>query len=235
MNSEINKQPVAPPLRTLLEPATDIILFNIATHASPTVPNKSPFEVRVASIDQVMQRSGWDIFARGSNRFVYTHKRYSNIVVKVAIDRTGIVDNRSEHENCALLMPLVAKCFELSPSGVIAVHERLEPFRSDEQFSAAHQTILDRLRNLKRYFGFIFDDVGYYANYGFRGDSIVMLDCPYLYRVSPEKMRCKNLVIGTDGYTNCRGQIEYDELRLELSCKRCGKMYMAREIVQNKE
>lgn len=91
-------------------------------------------EERYALIDRVCKRRGLVKFASGTNRVVYRHPDFPDILFKIASDNVGLNDNPAEFRNQFLLKPFVAKTYEVSPCGTVALVERVTPITSREEF-----------------------------------------------------------------------------------------------------
>lgn len=182
-------------------------------------------------IDSVMKSRGFRKFAGGTNRVVYTHYEYPTIVAKVAIDRVGISDNPAEFRNQEFLKPFVAKCFSVSPDGVIAICEKVMPITNLSEFESVSDYIFQIIvfKILGKY---VIDDIGveFFLNWGIRvGSYPCLLDYPYLYKVNPTKLHCTRCDITTNNRV-CNGNIDYDGGFNYLVCTECGTKYRAADL-----
>lgn len=184
---------------------------------------------KLDKIDDVMHFRGFTKFAGGTNRVVYIHPAAPNAVFKVAIDSIGIGDNPAEYRNQAILKPYCCKVFECSPCGTIASFERvyrITTFKEFYEIADDYFYILSR-RILGKY---IMEDIGinYFMNVGIRiGCHPVILDFPYLYELDGKKLQCQNQL---DDGTICGGEIDYDDGFNKLICKKCGRIYRAKDL-----
>lgn len=219
---------VAPSLVSLL-PYQDIIyLYQIATSNKLASKPKEKYQM----IDQVMRLRNFRKIASGTNRVVYKYLEDQRYCLKIAFDKVGMKDNPMEFENQFKLRPFVARMFEVSPCGTVALCERVEPITSKEEFIAIADDIFDLIVN--KIIGlYVVDDIGskYFQNYGIRlGVCPVLLDYPYVYELDGKKMYCNRL----DPDTNipCMGEIDYDDGFNFLVCTKCGKTYQARQLAK---
>ena len=176
-----------------------------------------------------MHFRGFTKFAGGTNRVVYIHPAAPNAVFKIAIDSIGIGDNPAEYRNQAILKPYCCKVFECSPCGTIASFERvyrITTFKEFYEIADDYFYILSR-KILGKY---IMEDIGinYFMNVGIRiGCHPVILDFPYLYELDGKKLQCQNQL---DDGTICGGEIDYDDGFNKLICKKCGRIYRAKDL-----
>lgn len=182
-------------------------------------------------IDAIMKSRGFRKFAGGTNRVVYTHYEFPSIVAKVAIDRVGLGDNPAEFRNQEFLKPFVAKCFSISPDGVIAICEKVLPITNLSEFESVSDYIFQIIvfKILGKY---VIDDIGveYFLNWGIRvGSFPCLLDYPYLYKLNSSKLKCHRCDTKT-GNIPCNGDIDYDEGFNHLVCTKCGTVYKAKEL-----
>ena len=184
---------------------------------------------KLDKINDVMHFRGFTKFAGGTNRVVYIHPSAPNAVFKIAIDSIGIGDNPAEYRNQAILKPYCCKVFECSPCGTIASFERvyrITTFKEFYEIADDYFYILSR-RILGKY---IMEDIGidYFMNVGIRiGCHPVILDFPYLYELDGKKLQCQNQL---DDGTICGGEIDYDDGFNKLICKKCGRIYRAKDL-----
>lgn len=184
---------------------------------------------KLDKINDVMHFRGFTKFAGGTNRVVYIHPAAPNAVFKIAIDSIGIGDNPAEYRNQAILKPYCCKVFECSPCGTIASFERvyrITTFKEFYEIADDYFYILSR-KILGKY---IMEDIGinYFMNVGIRiGCHPVILDFPYLYELDGKKLQCQNQL---DDGTICGGEIDYDDGFNKLICKKCGRIYRAKDL-----
>lgn len=183
-------------------------------------------EKKLAAIKQIMEYNGFKRFAGGTNRIIFRHLEDSSIVAKVAIDRVGLKDNPAEFNSQELIRPFCAKMIQITPCGTVGFAERVQPIKTKEEFSILAPDIFDVLDNLLG--KYVMDDVGtkYFLNWGVTNRGPVLLDYPYIYRLDPNKLICKNMVLGRV----CGGFIDYDDGYNHLTCQRCGKKYNAVDL-----
>ena len=186
---------------------------------------------KMEKIDEIMHYRGFSRFAGGTNRLVYTHPMAPNAVFKVAIDSVGIHDNPAEFKNQHFLKPYCCKVFECSPCGTIASFEKVDRITTFEEFYTIADDYYYIIVNviLGKY---VMDDIGidYFMNIGIRvGCYPVLLDFPYLFELDGGKLECCNVL--DDGRV-CSGEIDYDAGFNKLVCKKCGRVYRARDLAK---
>ena len=186
---------------------------------------------KMEKIDEIMHFRGFSRFAGGTNRLVYTHPMAPNAVFKVAIDSVGIHDNPAEFKNQHFLKPYCCKVFECSPCGTIASFEKVERITTFEEFYTIADDYYYIIVNviLGKY---VMDDIGidYFMNIGIRvGCYPVLLDFPYLFELDGGKLECCNVL---DDGRICSGEIDYDAGFNKLVCKKCGRVYRARDLAK---
>ena len=217
----------APPLSMFLSPfdiqELNAIARSLRYSAKP--------EIRYQEIDKVMRRRGLVKFAAGTNRVVYRHPEFQDILIKVASDAVGLGDNPAEYRNQFLLKPFVAKCFEISPCGTIGIFERVNPITSREEFLSVADDVFELLNEwiIGKY---IVADCGskFFMNFGVRrGFGIVLLDYPYVYELDGNLLYCRKPdPMSQSG--KCDGVIDYDDGYNFLKCTKCGATYKAKEL-----
>lgn len=217
---------IARPLYTLLSIYDIDQLYNVAT----SVRYAGNAQKKYQAIDEIMHNRGFKKLSAGTNRVVYTYFEDPTIVVKVAADKTGIMDNPREFVNQHRLKPFCTKTFEVDPTGVVAVAERVRPITSREEYQTVAGDVFDMLDTITG--KYILADIGsrYYMNIGLRHEfGVVLLDYPYLYETDGSKLVCKkpdqNSPTGV-----CGGLIDYDEGFNTLRCNKCGKVFRAIEL-----
>lgn len=202
-------------------------LYNIAT----SIKLASKAELKLKTIKQIMEPHDFRFFHGGTNRTIYRHLECTDIVAKIAIDRTGMQDNPLEFNNQQFLKPFVTKTFEVSPCGTVGIAERVEPITSKAEFISIGESIFELLTDyiIGEY---VLQDIGtkFFRNWGLRkGFGPVLLDYPYLFKLDGNKLFCNkeiNLITGE----MCGGIIDYDDGFNILRCKTCGKEYQARDL-----
>ena len=217
----------APPLYMFFSPADIYELYSIAKSIKYAAKPKE----RYKAIDNVCKRRGLVKFAAGTNRVVYKHPEFPNILFKIAADDVGLGDNPAEYKNQFILKPFVAKTFEVSPCGTVAIVEKCNPITSREEFISIADDIFEMLSEwlVGKY---VLADIGakFFMNWSTRvGFGPVLIDYPYCYEVDGDKLYCNkpdmNSITGT-----CDGEIDYDAGFNFLMCTKCGRIYKAREL-----
>lgn len=222
----------APPLSMFLSPWDIEELRKVAT----SVRLSSKLQEKYKMIDDICRSRGLVKFGAGTNRVVYRHPEYNNILFKIAMDDIGMGDNPAEFRNQFLLKPFCAKMFEMSPCGTVAIVERVKPIISKEEFLSVADDVFELLNTwiIGKY---IVADCGakYFMNFGVRTTfGVVVLDYPYVYEVDDRKLYCRAPdPKSPTGY--CDGEIDYDDGFNILHCTKCGVKYRAKEIAKKIE
>ena len=217
----------ARPLYSMLSQYDIDRLYKIAT----SVRLSGNIRKKYTMIDEIMHSRGFNKLSAGTNRVAYTFFEDPSIVVKVAVDKTGIKDNPREFVNQERLKPFCTKVFEVDPYGVVGVFERVTPITSREQYLTVANDVFEMLDLITC--KYVLADVGskYFMNIGVRENfGVVLLDFPYLYEInSPNSLVCTkpepNSPTG-----RCEGLIDYDEGFNNLRCNKCGAIYRAQQL-----
>lgn len=215
-----------PPMYHYLTQQDIDALRNIAT----SIRLASKIEQKYQMIDNIMRARGFRRFAAGTNRVVYSFLEDDRFVAKIAVDRVAMQDNRLEFENQFLLKPYVTKMFYTSPCGTVGFAERVLPIKNKEEFRQIAGDVFEIL--IHKVLGkYVVEDIGtkYFMNYGVRvGFAPVLLDYPYVYKLDGKKLFCNKFDPDTGMY--CDGEIDYDVGFNHLTCTKCGKTYLARDL-----
>lgn len=221
------EQLMCPPIYSVLPPYAIEKLHNIAT----SLKMASKIDKKYEAVKEIMTQFDFRYYHAGTNRVIYKHLEITNMVAKIAIDRTGMQDNPLEYKNQFELKPFVSKTFDVSPEGVIAFSERVEPITSRMEFMSIADSVYDLLTN--NIIGeFVLEDIGtkFFRNWGLRkGFGPVLLDYPYLFKLDGNRLFCNKEMNPLTGEL-CEGNIDYDDGFNTLVCKKCGKQYQAREL-----
>ena len=212
----------APPLSMFLTPQDIQDLTDIAM--SLRLSGKP--DVKYKMIDQILRCRGLVKFLAGTNRVVYRHPEFPDILFKIASDAVGINDNPAEFKNQMLLKPFVPKIFEVSPHGTVALTERVVPITSREEFLSVADDVFELITGYLLNAGYVLADFGskFFMNYGIRkGFGVVLLDYPYLYKLDGNKLFC-NKPDPKSPTGKCEGVIDYDSGYNFLHCTKCGEV-----------
>lgn len=163
----------------------------------------------------------------GTNRFII---RYEGYVIKIALDREGVADNRQEWVMSSMLAPDVAPAHEISKGGHLLVASYAPAFSSYQEFLAYRREIIQILKKWgSRY---LLGDVGItainYANWGMLMGKPVCIDYAYIFPVSMDVFTCvcgcKEMEFTDDSFTtyqccnmNCKMKYTDRELRSKIS------------------
>lgn len=126
----------------------------------------------------------------GTNRHII---KYDGFVIKIALDREGVADNRQEWVMADKLAPHVAMAFEISNGGHLLVSEYCPAFTSYYEMNLYR----DSIRKILTMWGkqYLIGDVGIvdknYANWGINSKGKpVCIDYAYLFPVSMNIFSC---------------------------------------------
>ena len=217
----------APPLGLFFDQYDIQELHSIAT----SVKLAGKPQERYAAIDRVCKRRGLVKFGSGTNRVVYRHPEFPDILFKIASDAVGLGDNPAEFRNQCILKPFVCKIFEISPCGTVALVERLIPITSREEFLSVADDVFELITEwlVGEY---VLADIGalYFMNFSIRKNfGVCLVDYPYLYKLDGNKLYCRKKD-PTSPTGTCDGEIDYDDSFSRLVCTKCGAVYKAKEL-----
>lgn len=230
---------MAPPLVSLI-PLKDMdYMHKLVTSIRYT----SKTDYKESEIKKIMNCYGFVRYTSGTHRVVYRHLDIPTIVAKISLNKTSLGDNLREMYNQQYLRPFCTKVFDVHPSGVIGLFERVEPFQTREEFMSVAGDIFDFI-NSKIIGKYVVDDIGTasFMNYGIRkvgpysniSFGPVILDFPEVYPLDGDKLYCNKI---ENGFV-CGGVLDYDEGFNTICCKKCGKLYEARQLqvaIENNE
>lgn len=129
----------APPLSMFLSPWDIEELRRIAT----SLRLSGKLQEKYKLIDNICRSRGLVKFGAGTNRIIYRHPEFNSILFKIAIDDVGMKDNPAEFRNQFYLKPFVAKTFEISPCGTVALVERVKPILSREEYMSVAEDVFE--------------------------------------------------------------------------------------------
>ena len=219
-----------PSLRSMLTEQDIAQLYTIIMDPklSANLPSKHK------AMNEYLKARGFYKFASGTNRIAYRYAYNNNIILKVAVDKTGLSDSLREFQNQEKLKPFVCKIFDVHPTGIAAVVERVTPITSHKTFALVMSDYYDIMT--KFFIGrFVMEDIGeeYFMNWGLRNNfGLVLLDYPYLYELDDARLYCNERDRRYPG-TICGGEIDYDIGFNRLVCKKCGREYPAKELARS--
>lgn len=126
----------------------------------------------------------------GTNRHIV---KYDGFVIKIALDKEGIADNRQEWVMAEKLMPHVAMAYEISNGGRMLVADYCPAFTTYYEMSLYRDSIRPILAAWSKQF--LIGDVGIvdknYANWGLNhSGKPVCIDYAYLFPVSMNIFSC---------------------------------------------
>lgn len=179
-------------------------------------------------IENLMNVRGFKKLGCGTNRMTFKCESNPDIVMKIAVDRTGMNDSPAELRNKQILGTYATDIYDVSECGTVGLFERVEPITNVNDFLSNVDIIFNILFTLSRS-GYIFKDVGNnsFMNYGIRkGAGPVILDYPYFYKKDPKKETCRNIFNGAI----CLGKVAFDKGFNTLRCTKCGKEYLLHEL-----
>ena len=163
-----------PPVTAYLSPKTLDDLNAIST--DPKLMNNVSKKYKF--LDQTLLPMRFRLLASGTNRRAYYCEYDNSIIMKIGSDRTGRSDNIAEYHVQQLIKPFCCKIFDVVPTGVAALIERVEPVDESSFKSDYANMIFDLIMSLL-YRGYILEDIGgnYFKNWGIRfGFGIVLID-----------------------------------------------------------
>lgn len=222
---------MAPNIYNLLSTGDITSLYNVTT--SMRYAGNTPKKKK--ALDEIMERRGFKKFAFGTNRMVYRFLEDQSFVVKVPLHELALVDNLREMENQNVLKPFCSKCFQTDQAGEVGVFERVMPITNKLEYKSVADDVFDLIAN-KIIGKVVMEDIGteYFMNIGIRKNfGVVLIDYPEMFMLDGNKLYCNAPVIPNTKFPVCGGAIDYDDGFNRLICKKCGKIYKARELETN--
>lgn len=184
--------------------------------------------------EELLKPLGIYHLASGTNRRAFYSEYDPEIVFKIASDKIGRNDNLSELEIQQFIKPFCPKVYDVLPTGLVSLQERVEPMTQSDFKNIYAGDIFDNIFTLL-YCGYVMEDVGsnFFKNWGIRyGFGPVVLDFPYVYKLDWSKLRCSFIDPRTG--VMCDGYLDYDyhSGMNELCCTKCGTRYSARSLAK---
>ena len=216
---------VKPPIVSYLQRKTIDDLTSLVTDVR--VMNNPAKKYRF--MNQILRPDGFKQLASGTNRRAFYCEYDPTIILKIGSDRVGRADNISEYYTQNVIKPFCSKIYDVLPSGIVALCERLEPMSEKEFKTVWSKEIFDLIMNLM-YRGYILEDVGgnFYKNWAVRlGFGPALIDFPYVYEIDWGKLKCTYVNPRTG--KKCTGELDYDYSKgmSEIVCDACGSRYSA--------
>lgn len=189
---------------------------------------------KVESMKIALAPLGFEWHGTGTNRVVFTHCDYDNLVFKFAVDYMGIKDNNAEmrlSNEEEVLSEYIVECFE--NIGTVLTQLKadmvgIEPYGTVDRFNELKiykkyiKPVLEKLVGL-----YVLDDVGKdkYNNWGWmvKEDGElrpIMIDYAYLYPTSECDLRCNRYIEEKGG--KCGAMMEYNKKLTHFKCPVCG-------------
>lgn len=184
-------------------------------------------------VNNILAPYGFKPLASGTNRRSFYCEYDPSIIVKLGSDIVGREDNKSEFVLQHTLKPYVPKIYDIFPSGVLCLEERVEPL-TEKEFKLNHSKFVFDCIFFILSKGYIMEDVGtnFFKNWGVRmNGGPVILDFPYLYEVDYNKLKCD--FVDSNGI-RCNGYLDYnyDTGMNEIICLKCGRRYSAKSLAK---
>jgi len=155
----------------------------------------------------------------GTNRHII---KYDGYVIKIALDKEGIADNKQEWVMADKLAPHVAMAYEISKGGHLLVSEYCPAFSNFYELTLYRESIREILNGWASQF--LIGDVGIvdknYANWGLNKGKPVCIDYAYLFPVSMNIFTC---ICGNRAMT-------MDDSFSTYKCIKCHRSYSDAEL-----
>ena len=215
-----------PPIESYISPEA---LYNLRCLVNdPAWMNRTAKKKKEAR--KILQTCGISQIAAGTNRMCFGCEQDPGIVFKLGLDRIGRSDNIAEYYNQYFLNGFGAKIIHVLPDGILGMCERVQVM--DQRTYAEYSDIIFRLiTHWAVNEHVLIEDIGcnFFKNWGVRlGFGPVLLDYPYVYKVSPFKLVCHRKDPMTQ--QECMGHIDYDPGLNQIVCDRCGVRYGISDI-----
>lgn len=175
----------------------------------------------------------------GTNRIIFTNKKFKKYICKIAGDSHGIEANYREFYNGDLDEKRITKSYSISENGVFLVQEKVTPFNS-KMMKKHKKEVRHMLKGLENKLLLVDCKLSNFKNFGMRdnnqvvlldhGDTIplTMYDGGKIVNMTEEanvSLRCKEFKRGTSTSKNpkpCDGKLEYTKDYDYFVCKKCG-------------
>lgn len=162
----------------------------------------------------------------GTNRIAFLH---NGVVVKIALDRRGLIDNFTEYKRSGELSEYLVNVYE---SNMLINIEEYVTVMDADIFEINKDGILKILEDLSR--AYLFDDLGFNLkncyNWGFRASTgdLVILDYGYLYPLKGQEaaLTCPK----------CKAMLKYNSTFTGFICsnKGCNARYNIMDIMRRR-
>lgn len=202
-------------------------LYNITT----SVKYSSKVDKKIQAIRDILRPRGFEQFANGTNRMCFRYLEDTSFLLKVPYKTSGLDNGAREFRNQQLIKPFVAKTFEVHPSGIASMHERVLPLTNKEELLSVADDVFYMLTAIIG--KYVIDDVGseYFMNLGIRrGFGVVIMDYPDLFELDGRKLYCNRPIYPNTKTPVCGGLIDYDDGFSHLRCTKCGKEYTGSDL-----
>lgn len=192
---------------------------------------------RYRIMENILRPFGFKPLASGTNRRTFYSVYDESIILKIAFGKVGKQANLVEYNLQNFIKPFCPKIFQVHPSGVVSLIERVETMTERDYKEVWTEDVFDFIFQIFLK-GYIMEDIGanFFKNWGVRtGFGPVILDFPYIFEVDWTKLKC----VKEDPYTGiiCDGVLDYDYEHgmSEIICKKCGTRYSAKYLAKNKD
>jgi len=179
--------------------------------------------------EKILKDSDLRIFDMGTNRQVFTHKRYPNVVFLVALDEQGVLDNLNEYEKSDK-SPRFPESYDIDTKGCILVQQRIKQNLTSKDLAEPkmQKMIRKMLRELDEE-GFILIDLGLDKPKNFALDKkgeLYIIDFGYVEYKSLANFNCPHKRYKeNDKIKYCKGKLEYTKDFTMLKCTECGSKF----------
>lgn len=159
----------------------------------------------------------------GTNRIAFL---YNGMVVIIALDRRGLIDNWQEFKRSIEAPQFFIKAYE---TNMLILIEEYVTLMDEREFRMNESGIKEILEELSK--AYIFEDIGFtmknYENWGYREDGdIVCLDLGYVYSLKGQEhlLSCPH----------CKASLKYNPNYTGFICqnKSCNKKYATEDIIR---
>lgn len=190
-------------------------------------------------IEDIMNDAGYKTMSTGTNRMVFTHPDYKDVIFKVAFDWHGKEANQREYLDRDISDSLVYT-YLISEDYTFIVQEKVTVFTKDT-VKGREDDIRKMLKPLEKKLLLCDCKIANYKNFGYRKDGSVCLldhgdtiplpkyqsDIVNVQEDFNTELVCKKVIDDTNPnkMKMCGGKLKYDrETYNHLVCKKCGQI-----------
>lgn len=205
-------------MRGMAQILGDIFNQDVFRRLQKVVENPINQEEKIDKLTKILDTYNLKVFDSGTNRVIFRHKKYPDVVFKVAMDEQGVLDNLNEYEKSDKSSRF-PDGYDIDYDGYVLVQRRDK--RIDQgvyETDDVQSGIRKMLSSLSK--DFVLIDLGMDKRKNFGVDNsgrYTVLDFGYLTYKSLANFNCP-----MDG---CKGTLEYTKNFSMMKCSKCGNKF----------